>query len=226
MMHRVILTVAVLAVGANSAAAQSTWIYAAAVGGADHGGPDVVQIGTTSTVGGLVGFRVSEAWSLEVELDAGSGRSSERVYDGLLSSRPPGPGPHTAEDYQHYAEFARVVTRDTAGGGYSGQLVWRSRLPGRVNVAVLGGVAGRTFTTHTSITMTSHGPGVIFPTTDRQQLDKITSREIMGGVMAPIRVANRVSVAPELRYRYYAGLLNDKGAHRVVQLRARVMWGF
>jgi hypothetical protein len=225
-MHRVILTVAMLAVGANSAAAQSTWIYAAAVGGADHGGPDVVQIGTTATVGGLVGFRTSEAWSLEVELDAGSGRSSDRVSDGLLSSRPPGPGPHTAEDHRHYAEFARVVRRDTAGGGYSGQLVWRSRLPGRANVAVLGGIAGRTFTTHTSITVTSSGPGVIFPTLDRQQLDKITRREVMGGVLIPIRVAKRVSVAPELRYRFYAGLLSDHGAHGVVHLRARVMWGF
>jgi hypothetical protein len=48
----------------------------------------------------------------------------------------------------------------------------------------------------------------------------------MGGVMIPIRVAKPVSVAPELRYRYYAGLLSDKGAHGVVQLRARVMWGF
>jgi ribose/xylose/arabinose/galactoside ABC-type transport system permease subunit len=48
-MHRVMLALAILAVGANPAAAQSRGLYAAAVGGVEHGGPDVVQTGTIST---------------------------------------------------------------------------------------------------------------------------------------------------------------------------------
>jgi hypothetical protein len=48
-MQRVMLALAILAVGANPAAAQSRGLYAAAVGGVEHGGPDVVQTGTIST---------------------------------------------------------------------------------------------------------------------------------------------------------------------------------
>ena len=71
--------------------------------------------------------------------------------------------PYSREELERNGIFGRSVWSDSVATGYSAHVVWKSREPGRVNVALLGGVSWRTFDRFHSMTVTSVGPGVTYP---------------------------------------------------------------
>ena len=188
-----------------------------------------VHVGTFPTAGGLIGLRLSGAWSIEFEIDRGFGESSERVFEGLLHSQVSGPGPYSREELERNGTFGRSVWSESVATGYSAQVVWKSREPGRVNVALLGGVSWRTFDTFHSMTVTSVGPGVTYApghpntigfaddaSTDGRWPDRRRSR--------PDPDRRGPTVAPE--FRLTCGLITDESTYRVAHTGVRVMWGF
>jgi hypothetical protein len=222
--------VAVLAVaGVVPAAAQSGRFYAAGVAGLNGGSRGAVDVGAVSTMGGLVGLRVTEAWSLEFEMDQGWGTSSDRVFEGLLSAQLSGPGQPTPEELEHYGIFGRSVWSDSTGRGYAAHVVWKTREPGRLNAAVFGGVSWRNFDSRHAVTITRVGPGVTYPPGHQATTSSVSHRPRTGGgltagVMVPIRVVGQFAVAPEVRF--HSGIFPNGGRYNVFQLGTRLMWGF
>ena len=223
----VVLTMAVLA--SVPAAAQSNRIYVSGNFAANTGSRGPVDVGTFPTVGGLVGVRVAGAWSVEFELDRGFGESPERIFEGLHSSQVSGPGPYSREELERTGIFGRSVWSDSVANGYSAHVVWKSREPGRVNVALLGGVSWRTFDQFHSMTVTSVGPGVTYPPGHPNLRSFAETRPLTGGgltagLLVPIRIAGALTVAPE--FRLTLGLITDESTYKVAHTGVRVMWGF
>jgi hypothetical protein len=228
-MNQLILAAALVSVGAVPAAAQSGRIYAAGVAGVNAGARGAVDVGTVSTMGGLVGLRVTGAWSIEFEMDQGWGNSSERVFEGLLSAQLSGPGQPTPQELEQYGVFGRSVWSDSTGRGYAAHVVWKTREPGRVNAAVFGGVSWRNFNSRHAVTITHVGPGVTYPPGHQATTSSVSHRPrtgggLTGGVMVPIRVAGQLTVAPEVRY--HNGIFPNGARYNVFQLGTRLMWGF
>lgn len=228
-MRRVILTVAIVAMLSVPALAQSRRVYGAGVFAGNAGGRGPVDVGTFPTAGGLIGLRLSPAWSLEFEIDRGFGESSDRVLEGLLLSQVSGPGPHSREELERAGVFGRSVHSDSVATGYSAHLVWKSREPGRVNVALLGGVSWRTFDRFHSTTITAVGPAVTYPEghpnlRSFSETRPLTGGGVTAGFFVPIRVASTLTVAPE--FRATMGLITDESTYKVVHTGVRMMWGF
>jgi hypothetical protein len=224
-MRQLTLVIAVVALGVVPAAAQSSRIYGAGVAGVHSG---ALSVGTVSTIGGLAGIRMTDAWSIEFEMDKGSAGSGDLVFEGLLSAQVSGPGQPTPEELAHNGIFGRSVWRHSSGRGYSARVVWKTRKPGRVNAAVFGGVSARHYDSRHAVTITSIGPGVTYPAGRTATTSSVTSRTrtaggLIGGIMVPIRIASGVTVAPELRF--ITGLIGDD-PYRTVHLGTRLMWGF
>ena len=228
-MYQLMLVVALVAVSVVPAAAQSGKAYAAGVVGLNAGSRDSVDVGTVSTMGGLVGLWVTDAWGLEFEMDKGRGNSSDRIFEGLLSAQLSGSGQPTPEELEHYGIFGRSVWSDSTGQGYAAHVVWKTREPGRVNAAVFGGVSWRNFNSRHVVTITRVGPGVTYPPGHQATTSSVSYRQRTGGgltagVMVPIRVVGQFAVAPEVRF--HNGIFPNGGRYNVFQLGTRVMWGF
>jgi hypothetical protein len=221
-MNRLMLAALMVAAGAGPAAAQSSRLYGGGGGGVHNG---ALNVGTVSTVGGLVGVRMTNAWSVEFEMDHGSDRAKDSLFEGLLWAQGVGPETPTPEELERNGVFGRSVWRHSAGRGYSAQVVWKTRDPGRVNSAVFGGFSVRNYDSRHAVTITSLGPGVtgFQGPTSRVTTDTRTAGGLMAGVMIPIRIASRVTVAPELRFT--RGLIGDE-PFNAVRLGTRLMWGF
>jgi hypothetical protein len=228
-MGKIVLVLAMAVLASVPAAAQSNRVYVSGVFAGNSGSRGPVHVGTFPTAGGLVGLRVSGAWSVEFEIDRGFGESSERVSEGLLHSQVSGPGPYSREELERNGTFGRSVWSESVATGYSAQVVWKSREPGRVNVALLGGVSWRTFDTFHSMTVTSVGPGVTYEPGHPNLRSFAETRPLTGGgltvgVLVPIRIAGALTVAPE--FRLTCGLITDESIYRVAHTGVRVMWGF
>ena len=222
-----VLTMAVLA--SVPAAAQSNRVYVSGNFGANAGSRGPVDVGTFPTAGGLIGARLAGAWSIEFELDRGFGESSERIFEGLLSSQVSGPGPYSRDELERNGIFGRSVWSDSVATGYSAHVVWKSREPGRVNVALLGGMSWRTFERFHSVAITAVGPGVTYPEGHPNlrsfaETSDLTGGGLTGGVFVPIRVTKALTVAPEFRATF--GLITDESTYKVMHTGVRVMWGF
>jgi len=225
----VILAVAMVVSAAAPAFAQSNRVYVSGDFAVNSGSRGPVDVGSFPTAGGLVGLRLTPAWSVEFELDRGFGESSERVFEGLLSSQVTGPGPYSREELERTGIFGRSVHSDTVATGYSAHAVWKSRAPGRVNVALLGGLSWRTFDRFHSMTITSVGPGVTYPAghpalQSFAETRSLTGGGLTGGVLIPVRIAGGLTVAPE--FRITLGLITDESTYKVAHTGVRVMWGF
>lgn len=226
---RTVLILVMAAMAAVPAAAQSHRVYLSGVFAANSGGRGPVDVGTFPTAGGLVGLRLTDAWSVEFGLDLGFGESSQRIFEGLLSSQVSGPGPFSREELERNGIFGRSVWSESVATGYSAQVVWKSRAPGRVNVGLLGGLSWRTFDRFHSMTITSVGPGVTYPPAHPSlrsfaETQPLTGGGLTGGVLVPIRVTSALTVAPEFRVTF--GLITDESTYRVAHTGVRVMWGF
>jgi hypothetical protein len=213
----------VLAIGlmAAPAAAQSRFYVGAAIA-ADSGSRGPVDVGTIPAAGGLVGWRFTDGWSVEFHLDRGFGEGNARIFEGLLFSQAGPP-------FEPAGVFGRSVWQDRPAVGWAALAVYTARQPGRVDVSVYGGVSERRFRTRHTTTITSVGPDVTYPPghPNLQDGDEAMTRSgggLTGGVMFPIRLVERLTVAPELRLTL--GLITDESTYKQFYTGARVMWGF
>lgn len=228
-MRRAVVVLVTMMLTSVPAVAQSSRVYVAGVFAGNGGSRGPVDVGTFPTSGGLVGLRLTGAWSVELEIDRGFGESSERVFEGLLSSQVSGPGPHPREELERAGIFGRSVHSESVATGYSAHVVWKSREPGRVNVALLGGLSWRTFDRFHSTTITGVGPAVTYPPGHPNLRNFAETRALTGGgvtagVFVPIRMTSALTVAPE--FRVTLGLITDESTYKVAHMGARVMWGF
>lgn len=221
-----IFALAVVAVmcGSGPALAQSSRIYAAGTVAADSGSRGPVSIGTLGTAGGILGVRLSPGWSVELHADRGQGSASSSAEALWTSSAPAGA---SRAEIERLGVFARFDRSYKAENGYSALVVWNARQPGRVNVALSAGLSTRFFKNRVVRTITRVPDGVSLD--DQRFQDGDESRTfngggITGGVLVPIRVAARVTVAPELRLSL--GRMNNNAGYSALHTGVRVMWGF
>ena len=214
-----------LTVGISTAQAQSR-IYVAATTAADAGERGNIPGGAVPSAGVLIGLRLTEAWSIEVEVERGFRKTTAGSGEAVIVAFPPTTNP-TYEEIQLYGIRARSDRMQTAGAGWSAHAVWRSRDPGRVNVGVLAGVSSRVYTSHLSRTTTFVSPLVTLPPGYRLP-DEVSARRMVagglsGGLVIFVRLTEHLTVAPD--FRFTTGLITDD-PYKVFRSGARVMWSF
>jgi hypothetical protein len=214
-----------LILGVSAAAAQPR-VYVAATTAADGGNRGNIPGGAVPSVGGLVGLRLSDAWSVEVEVEHGFRTTSAGSGESVLVSFPPSLNP-TYEEIQAYGIRTRNQRRQTAGAGWSAHAVWRTREPGRVNAGFLAGVSSRVYTSHLARTTTFVSPLLMLPA-NYQLPDETSSRRMIGGgltggIAVFVRATRHLTIAPEVRVTY--GLITDD-PYRVFRSGVRAMWRF
>ena len=195
--------------------------------GVEGGVRSDIHVGAVRTIGGVLGIKVGRAWSVEFEVDQGSGHSEHRVFDGFLFSL----RPFTSDEEQRrVGVYGRSVRNELAGLGYSAQVVWKTREEGRVNVALFTGISARRFLQHHERWVTQIGPDAGIPP-DHPELRTIdTLRFVTGGgysagVLVPVRVARELHVAPEAKFTF-GGVSGNDGFYTVFRSGVRLLWGF
>lgn len=188
-----------LTLAATPAAAQPL-VYGGGMFAADMGDRGAYQtLGTFPAAGGFIGLRFHEAWSIEFHVDQGFGKSPERP---------------------HIEIYGSSIVQDHAGHSRSVYVTWKSRRPGRARIAATMGISMRLFETHTlsvrneitdyparlGVTRTDGGAGW------------------SGGVLVPITLAGRWSIAPEVRTTF--GVSGESGGYFQFYPGVRIMWGF
>ena len=186
---------------------------------------DEVDAGGTSSVGALFGFWLTPGFGIEVEATGGLGEAS-RVYSGPFVSFA---GPEaTREEIERLAVTMQSDTRWQPAFGWSVLAMWRSTGPQRVGVAAFAGVTATNYETRRTLTVLNIPAGVDRTEADlhRMMPDEHASRTrggLTGGLIVPIRLTHRLSVAPELRFTY--GSIGDE-KYNTIRGGARLMWGF
>ena len=205
-MFRIALCVVGIGLVAAPAAAQSKF-YAGGIVSAESGPQGTMSLGTFPAAGGLVGWRFSDGWSLEVHLDRGF---REGTPHGRLG------------------HFGVDTLEDRAAGGRAVLAIWKSRQRGRVAAAVSMGLSERRFSTTRTIGVDR--PVNLPPDDPLLQNETGTTQAAgpTGGVMLPVSLGGGWSVAPELRVSFpftSDGIYMDNIYLRVYS-GVRVMWGF
>jgi hypothetical protein len=205
-MFRIALCVVGIGLVASPASAQSRF-YAGGIVSAESGPRVAMPVGTFPAAGGLVGWRFSDGWSLEVHADRGF---QEGTPHGRLG------------------HFGVDTLQDHAAGGLAVLGIWKFIQRGRVAAAISMGLSGRTFRTDRTV-------GVDRPVglpPDDPLLQNETGTTLAagptGGFMLPVSLGGGWSVAPELRVGIAAtsdGIYFDNVYLRVYS-GVRVMWGF
>jgi hypothetical protein len=216
---------AMLLVGTLNARAQSR-LYVGATSAVDGGNRGNIPGGAIPSAGGLVGFQVTDTWSIEAEVERGFRTTTSGSGEGLWVSFPPSQNP-TREEIELYGVRARFDRTQTARTGWSTQAVWRGREIRRVNAGFLAGVSSRAYTSRVVRTITSISPLVPAFQTDRLSDETSTRRMagtgLTGGVLVFIRVTRQLTVAPEVRMTT-GFMTNDR--YTVVRSGIRAMWRF
>ena len=212
----------------NGLSAQANRIfYLGATAGVEVGSRDDIHVGSVSTLGGLFGVRLSPGWSVEFEIDRGSAYSDVREFEGFLFSFKPFENP---DEQRRVGVFGRSRHFEIAGRGYSAQLVWRTREPGRVNAAVFTGISWRRFLQHHERFVTEVGPDADIPP-DHPELQVVDSTERLtgggysAGVLVPVRVFRDLHIAPEAKFTF-GGISGGDGFYKVFRMGVRTLWRF
>ena len=214
-----------LLVGIPAAQAQSR-IYIAGTTAADAGERGNIPDGAVPSVGAMVGVRLTDAWSVEVELERGFRTTTAGSGESVIVAFPPTTTPTRAE-IELYGIRARSDRKQIAGPGWSAHAVWRSREPGRINVGLLAGVSSRMYTSRLVRTTTFVSPLLELPPTYRLP-DETSSRRMVaggltGGLLIFVRVTPQLTVAPE--FRLTKGFITDD-PYVVFRSGIRAMWSF
>jgi hypothetical protein len=226
-MQRLVLASVMFVLWANSAAAQTSSgrFYAGASTGAGAGTRGPIFSDAVPTAGGLVGVRLTGAWSIELELDRGfhsTARTDEAVW---VSFAPPN---STREEILRLGVLGRFERTKEAGTGFAVQAMWRSRERGRVNVGLFAGVSARNYSSRVVRTTLFVPPEANVPPDwpELQRSDEertFTGGGPTGGLMIFVRVTPALTIAPEVRYTH--GIITDD-PYRVFRTGVRAMWGF
>ena len=201
--------------------------YAAATTGLDLGRRGDIPGGAVPSVGGLFGVRVGGGWSVEAELDRGFWTTSRSSEDFWISF-PPTPSMSHAE-FERYGVKARFDRSEEARTGWSVRAMWRTRHPGRVNVAFHGGLQARIYIQRVLRTTTFVSPEVEI-TEDREWvLDPLRTRHAVtaggytGGMVILARATPALTIAPEIRATYGFA---EGDPFTGFRLGLRAMWDF
>ena len=142
-MQRIVPGVFVLLLVAVPSAAQAqSRVYVATTTAADAGERGRIPGGMVPSAGGIVGLRLNESWSVELELERGFRTTTAGSGEAVLVSFPPVPNP-TREQIELYGIRTRDERSQKAGTGWSALAAWRSAESGRVAVGLLAGVSSR-----------------------------------------------------------------------------------
>ena len=224
-MTRAALVLLFFLAGISTAIAQSR-TYVAATTSADAGERGNIPGGAVPAVGGLIGLRLTEAWSIEAELERGFRTTTAGSGESVLLSFPPRPNP-TYEEIQLYGIRTRDERSQNAGVGWSAHAVWRSRDPGRLNVGLLAGVSSRVYTAHLMRTTTFVSPLVNLPPNyqlpDENSTRRMVAGGLTGGLLIFVRITRQFTVAPELRAT--KGFITDD-PYTVWRSGVRAIWSF
>jgi hypothetical protein len=190
----------------DPAAAQSGF-YGGGTVAADSAERGSMDLRSIPAAGGLVGWRFSDSWSIEFHLNRGFAEGA----------------PHGRLGF-----FGVDTLRDFAGRGHAMLGVWKSRPFGRVAFAASMGFSERRF--RTTRTVGIDRPVDLPPDNPLLQDETGTTQAAgpTGGLLLPITLGRRWSVAPELRVCFCFtsdGIYGD-GAYLQWYSGARVMWGF
>ena len=193
----------VLVFAAAAPAAAQSRFYAGLTTAADAGARGNIPGGTVPSAGAMVGVRLSEGWGIEIEVERGFRTTHAGSGESVLISFPPTRNP-TREEIELYGIRTRDERTQTAGAGWSAHAVWRTREPGRINVGLLAGVAMRVYETRLVRTTTfvspliDLAPGYRLP--DENSTRRMVGGGFDGGLVVFVRAAERLTVAPEIRY--------------------------
>jgi hypothetical protein len=203
---KVLLPLVSLVLLSDPAAAQSGF-YVGGTVAADSAERGSMDLRTFPAAGGLVGWRFSDAWSMEFHLDRGFAEG---------------------EPHGRLGFFGVDTLQDRADGGYAVLAIWKSRQLGRVAFAASMGLSERRFRTKRTIGIDRP---VNLPPDDPLLQDETGTTQAggpTGGFLLPFMVGRGWSVAPELRVGFYFtsdGIYGD-GLYLQLYSGVRVMWGF
>ena len=216
--------VAILGAGVVDAQPASRF-YVGATATAQQVSADDVDSGSFMALGGVVGVRLTRAFSLEFETTRGFGEISRSDTGSFLSFAGPGA---TREEIQRLAPAMRHDTTWKPGLGWSALSMWRTTEPRRVGFAAFGGVTATHYEERSVMTVLAIPAGVDKTEAELHRMlpDGQVSRwrgGLTGGVLVPIRMTRQLSVAPEVRFTY-----GSFGDEKYTSLRggARLLWGF
>jgi hypothetical protein len=225
MTRALLFLVPLMLAGIPAAQAQSR-VYAGLTTAADTGNRGNIPGGAVPSIGGMIGVRLTEAWSIEVEVERGFRTTTAGSGEAVIVSFPPTTNP-TREEIELYGIRARSDRTQTADKGWSALLGWRTREPGRVNIGFLGGVSSRVYNTRLVRTTTFVSPLVdlspAYRLPDENSARRMVAGGLTGGLVVFVRVTSHLTIAPELRLT--TGLITDD-PYRVFRSGARIMWNF
>src|SRR5687768_14087949 len=172
---------------APAMAQQSTKrFYVAPTIGVDFGRRGEIPGGAVPSAGGMFGVRIGGGWSVEAEVDRGFWKTSRSEESFWISFPPTGSQP----DFERYGIKARFDREEEARTGWAVFAVRRTRAPGRLNVAVFGGLSARIYIQRMLRTPTFVSPEITRPEREwawaREPLrmrHALTAAGYTGGVM-------------------------------------------
>ena len=219
----------ILPLAAAPAAAQSSGeprFYVAPTVGADFGKRGEIPSGAVPTAGVLFGVRIGGGWSVEAEVDRGfwtTSRSSESFFVSFPPTSSTNPG-----DFERYGVKGRFDRSEEALIGWSVLVAWRTRDPGRVNVAFLSGVSARDYVQRVLRTTTFVSPELDLPDNHwavqpGRERHVATAGGYTGGVMLLARATRSLTIAPEVRV---TRGFSDDDPFTGFRTGLRAMWSF
>ena len=227
-MRTAVLTIAGVFVSAVAAQAQTSGprFYVAATTAVDAGERGNIRGGAVPSVGVLFGVRLTDAWSVEAELDRAFRRTSN-TSEAFWVVYPPTPSV-PREEFERYGIKARFDRTQKAGAGWSAHVMWRTRDAGRVNAGFFGGVTTRRYTTRVVRTTTFVSPLIDLPPTHPSILGGDESRELTGGgytggIAVFVRATGALTIVPEIRLT--KGIITDD-PYTVLRTGIRAAWDF
>ena len=201
-------------------------LYVAATTAADTGERGNIPGGAVPSLGGMIGFRLTDAWSIELEVERGFRTTTAGTGESVIVAFPPSRTP-TREEIELYGIRARSNRTQIAGAGWSAHATWRSREPGRINIGLLAGVSSRVYTSRLVRTTTFISPLLDLPPNyqlpDENSARRMVAGGLTGGLAIFVRVTPQLTVAPE--FRMTTGLITDD-PYRVFRSGLRAMWSF
>lgn len=212
-------------VGTPAAQAQPR-LYVAVTTAADTGERGNIPGGAVPSLGGMIGLRLTDAWSIEVEVERGFRKTTAGSGEAVIVAFPPTRNP-TREEIELYGIRARSDRTQIAGVGWSAHAAWRSREPGRINVGLLAGVSSRVYTSRLVRTTTFVSPllnlSPAYRLPDENSSRRMVAGGLTGGLAIFVRVTRQLTVAPE--FRVTTGLITDD-PYKVFRSGIRAMWSF
>jgi hypothetical protein len=178
--------------------------------------------------------RLSKTWGLEGEFTRADGGEFEHSYEGISETFAPEGAPFA--ELERLGVHARWRHAYRPGFGGSVAVTARGRVTSRADVLVRLGLASRAYTETLEYIVLSIPEGidpsrlssVSFGNGERSSNPYTTTTQrggLLMGAELPIRIAARLTVAPDVRY-VFGGGPRKNDPHREASIGLRVGWAF